>query len=584
MIPIVDSTAVPPGSADRRRDAVFWAALACVLTPLILFAPRLFFDSYVPGSDAEFFYFWADQFGDGLDSGLWYPRWAWTSHGGLGAPVFLYYPPVYFYIVFLVQWVARDLWWAMALVDALAVAGVGAVGALVLSKAGVRGWLLPAGVVALAATPFAYMCVIHVQGLPWNLAYPGMLAAVGGYCLVRRGPVLVLLTATAVFLVTMTHVLSGFMTIVCFAGLGLVLLPTASRGDLRTELTRLFRVACGSLLGLLMSGVYLWPAVAALSLSNRAAYLGDVDWRSAFGLPIWSSFVHGTRWAFFQWWIAGLVLLLTAAATLVIVLHRRDDPREAARAAAVAWVAIFLSSDLSYPLWAASPVLRNLQYPYRFLCVGSLAAVLAATLALALLIRQRARGRWLRGLVAAPLAASLAATAAIETKLVSADGRPSREAFDFTAAIHGAPTYLPATIGPEWSDYVAGGGFDAVCAAARADCRCTVSEPQHRRWRMSSPSGWRARLPVFAFPAWRLWVNGKAVDWEVDPPTGVLTADLPAGEAQVELRWSALPQESTGRWLSAFGFLLWSALAVWSCRVSTQRRKDAKAQSPRPPD
>lgn len=41
---------------------------------------------------------WLDQFAKVLRSGTLYPRWLPLSHGGLGSPVFYYYPPLAFYL------------------------------------------------------------------------------------------------------------------------------------------------------------------------------------------------------------------------------------------------------------------------------------------------------------------------------------------------------------------------------------------------------------------------------------------------------------------------------------------------------
>jgi uncharacterized membrane protein len=41
---------------------------------------------------------WADQFTSELAKGNLYPRWLPLSHGGLGSPVFYYYPPLAFYL------------------------------------------------------------------------------------------------------------------------------------------------------------------------------------------------------------------------------------------------------------------------------------------------------------------------------------------------------------------------------------------------------------------------------------------------------------------------------------------------------
>jgi hypothetical protein len=555
-------------AVDGRFGLAFQILLICLVPPLVLFAPRLIGDLYVPGADAELFYFWTMQFGDGLESGLWYPRWAWTSHGGLGAPVFLYYPPVYYHVTWMVKSVVGDLWWAMAAVDALAVSALAFVGSTLVARAGVRGWGLVVTSVAVASTPFAYMSVVHVQGLPWHLAYPAMLATIGIYCAWSRpGAPLVAVTAVAIGLLALTHVLSVFMVLVCLAVAGLLGLLISPPVDWRREVRRWADLGMGSLLGLVISAVYLWPALTSLQLSNEASYLRDVDWRTGFALPVWTSGEFGVRWGFFQWWIAGLILLLAVVATLGLAVLRRGRGRlwmVAARAVVVAWAAILLSSDVAYPLWAVSPVLQKLQYPYRFFCIGTLAATLAAGLVLVLAQRELARGRigWLRLIVAAPLAASLVVTAAIEVKFAVADGVPSRRAFDFSADVHGAKTYMPATAGPRWRDFLDAGGFEGGCREAGALCRSVLAEPQRREWQVSSPSSWQARLPVFAFPAWRLSLNGEETDWRVDPETGVIMSRIPAGVTTIELRWVGLPQERTGLWMSLIGCLIWIALAV----------------------
>ncbi len=40
---------------------------------------------------------WLEQFARELGTGVIYPRWLLLSHGGLGSPVFYYYPPLAFY-------------------------------------------------------------------------------------------------------------------------------------------------------------------------------------------------------------------------------------------------------------------------------------------------------------------------------------------------------------------------------------------------------------------------------------------------------------------------------------------------------
>ena len=66
--------------------------VAALLTlPAMLQPPRLN-DSYWID------WVWLDQFAQVLRSGTLYPRWLPLSHGGLGSPVFYYYPPLAFYV------------------------------------------------------------------------------------------------------------------------------------------------------------------------------------------------------------------------------------------------------------------------------------------------------------------------------------------------------------------------------------------------------------------------------------------------------------------------------------------------------
>lgn len=59
--------------------------------PAILSAPLLHQSFWID-------WVWADQFTAEMRKGVVYPRWLPLSHGGLGSPVFYYYPPAAFYL------------------------------------------------------------------------------------------------------------------------------------------------------------------------------------------------------------------------------------------------------------------------------------------------------------------------------------------------------------------------------------------------------------------------------------------------------------------------------------------------------
>jgi uncharacterized membrane protein len=77
-----------------REAKVPWltiVAIALLLTLPAILAPIKLHDSFWID------WVWVDQFGEQLRQGNLYPRWLPASHGGLGSPVFYYYPPLSFY-------------------------------------------------------------------------------------------------------------------------------------------------------------------------------------------------------------------------------------------------------------------------------------------------------------------------------------------------------------------------------------------------------------------------------------------------------------------------------------------------------
>src|SRR4051812_38568451 len=66
-------------------------AAAALTIPAALTAPRTNDSFWID-------WVWLDQFAEQLRQGILYPRWLPLSHGGLGSPVFYYYPPLAFFL------------------------------------------------------------------------------------------------------------------------------------------------------------------------------------------------------------------------------------------------------------------------------------------------------------------------------------------------------------------------------------------------------------------------------------------------------------------------------------------------------
>src|SRR3954454_24054871 len=83
----------PGGIAEKPWVAgLAILGMAALLTlPAAVTAPRLNDSFWID-------WVWLDQFAEQLRHGVLYPRWLPLSHGGLGSPVFYYYPPLAFYL------------------------------------------------------------------------------------------------------------------------------------------------------------------------------------------------------------------------------------------------------------------------------------------------------------------------------------------------------------------------------------------------------------------------------------------------------------------------------------------------------
>jgi hypothetical protein len=68
-------------------------------------------------------------------------------------------------------------------------------------------------------------------------------------------------------------------------------------------------------------------------------------------------------------------------------------------------------------------------------------------------------------------------------------------------------------------------------------------------------------LPLFDFPAWRVTIDGKSVPTIVDPETGLISLDLPAGTHRVTALWTKLAVERLGLIITGLMALVLAALA-----------------------
>jgi hypothetical protein len=295
-------------------------------------------------------------------------------------------------------------------------------------------------------------------------------------------------------------------------------------------------------------------------------------WKAAMLFPTFTLALFGSRWLAFQWPIP--LIVLGMALVVIVGQWRRPGPRsDAWRLAVSALVALALGSELAYPLYALLRPMQTLQFPFRFLPLAAILAGLAFVLHLC-------EGGWRDAarpmrIVAVLLVLGHAAQSAYVEWDVYRYGKhlPSRDSY--MAGRFGQPEYLLAVRGPLWDDYTKNGMLAGECARLQIRCEEPAPRLTHAYTAViDTPRTVTLRLPMVAFPAWGLVVDGAPQALRADPDTGLVRVDLTPGRHAVGLRWVGLPAERTG-WLITLVALVALAVLLFLHRAAARRGRGA---------
>ena len=486
---------------DERRGGRWapWlaiAAFAVLLTLPAMLSPLKLHDSFWID------WVWTDQFGDQLRQGQLYPRWLPASHGGLGSPVFYYYPPLSFYPAGLLAALGMAPGAAIVATFGLAFAGSGA--AMFLWA---RGWTEH----PLAASLFFMAAPYHLADFYGR----GALAETAAIALIPllalglkrfregKGPALAALAYGAMIA---TH-----LPLALLASLFLVLPYALLMAKGRPRALLPFAVPLA--LGIGLSAIYLLPALM-LEPYRDAAVLWSHDvlrpdhWLLA---AHWGDPLDGMRL------ITLKVIAVLALPALVMAWRWR--PLWAGWTILCCLVVAGL-----VPFFWDLPLIRSVQFPFRALPFAELGLATAFA-------RAPKEGRPLAALLALP-ALALSATFLLAP---APDGAPVTPA---ELARHpDVPENLPPGARPySWPSRWA----LALAAAHRAPVR----------------QGDVTIEPVFYFPAWQVSCAGAETPAFADPATGLLAH---RGEGcTIALGWTGA--EKAGAALSLLALLTLLAL------------------------
>ena len=362
---IVDISNTEPVQAYKR--VLFLFAIST-----ILFIPALI--KGIPSSnDLPHHYRVVTSFAEAIHSGVYYPNWNALSTGGYGDVSFRFYPPGAYFFLSFTKALTGD-WFYGSLLAFVLFAAVGGLGVYFWA----RDFLCPnlsllAGVLYIIA-PFHVNEIYQAFLMPeyaGSAILPFCFAFVTRVCRDGRKRDIAGLAATFGLLI-LTHL--PLAVIASFALVGYALLLIRRDSAVRTVL----QLSAAALLGLAASARYWMMMVSEFHwLKSWTMDWYDYQYNFVFGKT-----VEGST----SWW-ANVLAVITVLFFLpgFIFLCRRSQERSATtlrRVALLAIVSFVMATPISKPFWMILPGLKEVQFPWRWLVVTSMAGamVLAASM------------------------------------------------------------------------------------------------------------------------------------------------------------------------------------------------------------
>ena len=482
----------------KRRSFVAAVILvtAAMLTLPAAFGPLRVNDSYWID------WVWLDQFANELGRGIVYPRWLPMSHGGLGSPVFYYYPPLAFYAGSAFVLAGMGVYAAL-LATFFAGYALSGAGAYALLKGQSRSPLL--GTVAFMIAPY-HACNFYLRGAFAEFLATAFLPFVMlGLRLVEERKT----NGIAIAALSYAALICSHLPLALLASLFLISPYLLSRHY--REPRRLIGPAAALAAGIAIASIYLVPALMLEPYRDTAKLWENPGLQPQY----WTFWDPGAPHAYPGMLVMGVVLALPLA---ILTVMRRS------RWAVLGVVCVLLGVGLIPVIWEL-PLLRSVQFPFRILPIAELALAIAL-----------ARVGWKPVLVGVPCLPLLFVTGLIVTGGPPSGGVPMAE----LRALHpDVPENLPPGERPySWPSKWALG----VAAS-------------HRRSRFSDGV---TVEPTFYFPAWRLVCAGRPVPTFPDGATQLLSY-RGQGCAQ-KLAWTV--PEYIGALISLLGLLALVAVTL----------------------
>ncbi|MFB0546697.1 MAG: 6-pyruvoyl-tetrahydropterin synthase-related protein, partial [Anaerolineae bacterium] len=539
---------------------------------------------------------WAD--------GVYYPRWAPNLAFGYGYPLFLFAPPLPYFIIELFHILGATLESATKLL-AMVCFLLGGMGMYLFVKE-----VLGAGPAMLAAVAYVYAPFQLREALIYGGNYPQLLA-IAFFPFILWAVQRLIVTGRSVYIPVSAFLYGGlilshnFHALVFSPLLFFYVLFLLSLGGRWRQWRRIVSVGSSVALGLGLTAFFWIPALyerqwckaqEEFYISRSDFHLRFLDFRELLGFPApldtavvdpYMPFSLGAAILF----LAIVGVLVSSLGSIKLAKSRFTLPHEerlhVAFFALVLVVTVFMLLPISTPVWENVPFLATAEFPWRLMGVATLAIAFLAGASLRLWRDVGPFWRPLALLMGSVLLVLLVSAVYLyPPKPFLPYGSPSLAEsvrFEWVTQTIGTTTlgeYLPIwvkdvpTTSPMMPAYLGGEAIDKLdrevlpdSAQAEGLGHTVVSDG----YRFRSDEAFTARFHTFYFPGWRAYVDGRPVDIEIVEPRGLIAVPVPAGEHEVWVRFGGTPDRAISGFLSLL--TLAGSLVVFVAAVLGRRRK-----------
>ena len=517
------------------------------------------------GHDLQFHHAHLQDFMQSLQEGVLYPRWAAAMNSGYGAPTFLFYPPLPYYLAASASWITGDLATGFFLAAAaLSVFGSACLYRLIRRTTGPAGaWI---GAALFAWMPYALLDMYHrfawaeFNALMW---LPAVVLALLVYIDRPGGRRLVALVA--VF-----SALASSHLVTCLTAGPFLLALVAYEALGRRSWRMLLAPVLPAVLALLVVAGFLLPVF----LEQKGVHLdhittsrhGQYGRNFLFHDEVAAGFTHSFFKPTVAWAALSQTLILIGAG--LALAWRRRLLGLGAFVLAAGLLHAFLTTVLSEPVWRILPLLGTIQFPWRL--TGALGLLAAWLTGLA----------WDRGLrprlgfspavlmLVVPILAalSLSAREIHTTYHPDEDWMVDQRARMLQSSVL-AREYIPADV--ELGNLLRFTGYDPDrrTVEIRGQARFTWSrwEPHERRAHVQvGTAGAEVVFPIFRFPGWSIRVDGQDAEPEAANALRLIEMRLPPGDHDLVIQHRPTAPRTIGLWLGLVGILLTAGAGVFT--------------------